>query len=176
LVGKACKHSEENCLVFSEKPNAFDGKEAIRAITKEEALEVLVNAGKEGLVHSTYNVQKGVSYICNCCTCACALMRGIAEYGHMDSMGRSDFYVSVDETLCAGCSVCIDRCQFNALEIQDDSGLCGVDLSRCYGCGLCVPVCPTGALSLKHKTPAECEPPSLTESEWREKRFAQNPH
>jgi electron transport complex protein RnfB len=170
LIGQGCKHSEENCLVFSQIPKAFDRTDAIRAISKEEALGILVDAGKEGLVHSTGNVQKGVTYICNCCTCSCGVLRGIAEFGELNAVGRSDFYVSVDETLCTGCGVCIDGCQFKALEINEDKSVCGVNLVRCYGCGLCVSACALGALSLVQKPAVEIEPPPVTEAEWREKR------
>ncbi len=170
LIGQGCKHSEENCLVFSQKAKAFDRTDAIRALTKEQALEILAEADKEGLVHSTSNVQKGVTYICNCCTCSCGILRGIAEFGELNAVGRSDFYVSVDESLCTACSLCIDRCQFTALALPDDKNVCTVNLVHCYGCGLCVSACPSGALSLVQKPSAEMEPPPVTESEWREKR------
>lgn len=170
LIGQGCHHSEENCLVFSSKPNVFNRIDDIRAVTKEEALEILENANKEGLVHSTGNKQKGVTYICNCCTCSCSILRGIAEYGELNAMGRSDFYAVVDETLCTGCEACIDRCQFKALEVSDEHGVCNVNRSRCYGCGLCISTCPSEALSLKQKPAHEIEPPPLSESEWREKR------
>ena len=69
LVGQGCKHTEENCLAFSTKAKAFHSTDAIRTITKEEAMEILLDADKEGLVHSTRNVQKGVTYLCNWLTC-----------------------------------------------------------------------------------------------------------
>lgn len=176
LIGKACRHTEENCLVFSQKPNAFKQTETIRELSKEEALEILANAGKEGLVHSTANVQNGVTYICNCCTCSCTIMRGIAEYGHLNALGRSDFTIAIDSSLCSGCSLCIERCPFNALQLQEKDGLCHVDPLHCYGCGLCVSVCSSGALSLMAKSPDQCEPLARNESEWRDQRVAAMPH
>lgn len=170
LIGQGCNHSEENCLVFSQKPKAFDRTDAIRALSKEEALEILAAAGREGLVHSTGNVQKGVSYICNCCTCSCGVLRGIAEFGELNAIARSDFHISIDESLCSACGLCIDRCQFKALEIHQDKNVCSVNLVRCYGCGLCVSACTSGAFSLVQKPPVEIEPPPVTETEWREKR------
>ncbi|HLP60682.1 MAG TPA: 4Fe-4S binding protein [Candidatus Deferrimicrobium sp.] len=170
LIGQGCKHSEENCLVFSQNANAFDSSDVIRAIDKEKALEILVDSGNEGLVHSTRNVQKGVTYICNCCTCSCGILRGLAEYGELNAVGRSDFYASVDETLCSACGLCIDHCQFKALKLRDDENVCGVNRARCYGCGLCVSACPMEALSLVQKTSAEIDPPPVTQAEWREKR------
>jgi ferredoxin len=168
LIGQGCEHTVENCLLFSSRPNAFKSRDEVRTITKEEALEILADADEEGLVHSTNNVQKGVTYICNCCTCSCGILRGLTQYGHLNAVGGSDFFAAVDETLCTGCMACIDRCQFKALEVSDD--VCKVDKSRCYGCGLCVSVCPSWALSLKLKTVTEIQPPPESESQWREER------
>ena len=169
LIGRGCNHTEENCLVFSTRAKAFHNSDAIRAITKEEALEILANADKEGLVHSTRNVQKGVTYICNCCSCSCTILMGLVKYGQLNAMGRSDFFAVVDESLCSGCSACIDRCQFNAIEVR--GGICRIDRARCYGCGLCVSVCPTEALCLKAKPADEIVSPPVSESHWREVRI-----
>lgn len=168
LIAKGCDHPVENCLVFTERPGAFDRIDDIRSISKEEALDILAEADREGLVHSTSNTQEEVNYICNCCTCSCGVLRGIAEYGSVNSVARSDFYAVVDKGLCNACEICIDRCQFNALQMIDD--ICVVDTSFCYGCGLCVTSCSTGALSLEQKDSEELTPPAYSEKEWREKR------
>ena len=81
---------------------------------------------------------------------------------------RSDFYAVVDKNLCNACEICIDRCQFNALQIIDD--ICIVDTSFCFGCGLCVTTCSTGAITLEQKNSKELIPPPFSENEWREKR------
>lgn len=168
LIGEGCQHTIENCLAFSHKPNAFTLVNSIRSISKAEAFQILSQASQEGLVHSTQNTQEGVDYICNCCSCCCGLLRGIIEYGSLNAVGRSDFYASVEESLCNGCSVCIEHCQFHALEIISD--ICQVNRERCFGCGLCVASCPTEALQLVPKSIAETDPPPKSESEWREKR------
>jgi electron transport complex protein RnfB len=168
LIGKGCHHSEENCLVLSKRPRAFRRTEAIRAISKEEALQILIRAGEEGLIHSTGNTQEEISYICNCCTCSCGVLRGIADFGHVNAVGSSEFYAVVDPTLCTGCGNCISRCQFHALEIKKDT--LTIDLSRCYGCGQCITACPTGALTLQQKKPEDIETPPITEEQWREQR------
>ncbi len=168
LIGKGCDHPVENCLVFTERPGAFDRIDDIKSISKEEALDILAEADKAGLVHSTSNTQAEVNYICNCCTCSCGVLRGIAEYGSLNSIARSDFYAVVDKELCNGCEICIDRCQFNALQMIDD--ICVVDTSFCYGCGLCITTCSTEALSLEQKNQKELIPPAYSEKEWRETR------
>jgi electron transport complex protein RnfB len=168
LIGQGCSHSEENCLAFSSRSRAFLHSEAIRAITREEAMEILAKADQEGLVHSTRNVQKEVTYICNCCTCSCAILNGLIKYGQLNAVGRSDFYAALDETRCTGCGACVQRCQFKAIEVRD--GVCQLDRTRCYGCGLCVSSCPSQAISLKLKPADEIKSPPLSQSQWREER------
>lgn len=169
LIGQGCSHTVENCLAFSSKPNAFARTEAIRSITKKEALEILSQADEEGLIHSTSNVQEGITYICNCCICCCGLLRGIIEYQSLNSVKRSDFYANVEESLCTGCAICIDRCQFQAIEVIE--GIAQINLNNCFGCGLCVSTCPSEALYLIKKPDTEIDPPPITEADWQKKRI-----
>lgn len=169
LIGKGCEHSVENCLVFSPREGAYDKADSIRTITKNEALKILFKSNEEGLVHSTGNVQKDVTYICNCCTCSCGILRSIVEYGNMNSVAGSDFYAVVNGDLCSGCSTCIDRCQFEALSMIDDISI--VNKSICFGCGLCITTCAEGAISLKQKDPEIIEPPPISESDWKSSRL-----
>jgi electron transport complex protein RnfB len=168
LIGKGCDHPVENCLVFSTRPGAFDRTDDIRAISREEALEILAEADREGLVHATSNTQAEVNYICNCCTCSCGVLRGMVEYGNTDIIARSDFYATVDRDLCTACEDCLERCQFSALKMADDT--CTVDRALCVGCGLCVTACPAEALSLILKPENELVPPPPDEEQWRVRR------
>lgn len=168
MIGEGCQHTSENCLVFSSRPGVFEKAKDIRALSKDEALDLLKKAGEEGLVHTVKNYQNGVDFICNCCSCSCAILRGIAEFGHLNAVGKSGYIVSVDENLCTGCSICVDRCHFKALTIVD--GVCKKEESRCFGCGVCVLTCPTQALSLVSRPIETIDPLSVTEKEWQEKR------
>ena len=170
LIGQGCPHTVRNCLVFSPRPGAFQKSPEIESLTREEALEILAEADREGLVHSINNAQSEVYYICNCCTCSCGVLRGIAEYGSEDSIARSDFYAEVDPDLCTGCEACLDRCAFHAMSLVD--GYCEVDRASCYGCGLCISACETGALKLVQKSPEELSPPPEDDEAWRRIRAA----
>ncbi len=170
LIGQGCHHSVENCLVFSPKPGAFDRNEDIKALTREEAQEILAEADREGLVHSVNNAQTEVYYVCNCCTCSCGVLRGMAEYGSDHSIARSDFYAVVDSDQCTGCEACIERCQFNAMTMVDE--ICVVDRVKCYGCGLCISACSSEVLSPVQKSPEEVAPPPIDDNAWRIERAA----
>jgi Pyruvate/2-oxoacid:ferredoxin oxidoreductase delta subunit len=168
LVGKGCEHTIENCLSFLPIENAFDGSEEMRAITKEEALRILKEAADEGLVHSTGNYRDGNFYVCNCCTCCCGLVRGIAEFDIPTAVAHSDFRAVVDEAECIGCEDCIERCQFEALTVPED--VCLVDHSRCVGCGVCVISCPADALSLERRPGSDTLQVPADDDEWMTRR------
>ncbi|MBU1877668.1 MAG: 4Fe-4S binding protein, partial [Chloroflexi bacterium] len=140
LVGKGCDRPVANCLSFAPVPGVFDHSEVTRAISKEEALRLLHEAEEAGLVHSPGNYRDGHFYICNCCTCCCGVLRGVAEFGHPTAVASSGFLAVVDDEACIGCGDCLARCQFGALAVPDD--LCLVDAVRCVGCGLCASACP----------------------------------
>ena len=164
LIGKGCDHPVENCLVFAGVEGVFDHSKVDRALTKEEALRILREAEESGLVHSTGNYRDGHHYICNCCTCCCGVLRGVAEFGVPTAIAHSDFYAVVDADLCIGCEDCVERCQFGALAVPDD--VCEVDRVRCVGCGVCTMVCPTDALRLERRPEGETPPLPAGEDEW----------
>lgn len=168
LLGKECHHALETCLVFAPTKNAFDKSKVDRAITKEEALRILWETEEAGLVHSSGNYRDGIEYICNCCTCCCGIMRGIAEYGILSAIAHSDFQIALEEEKCSLCGACIDRCQFKTLSLPDT--MLTVNLRHCVGCGLCVLVCPTEALHLEHREPDQIFIPPSDIKEWRAQR------
>jgi Na+-translocating ferredoxin:NAD+ oxidoreductase subunit B len=171
LVGKGCDHTVENCLVFAPSEGAFEESEATRTITREEAHRILAQAAEEGLVHSTMNQRDQIFYICNCCTCCCGVIRGVAEFAVPTALARSDFRAAVNEDACVGCGVCVDRCGFGALAVDDD--VCRVDYARCVGCGVCVAGCAVGALFLERRPEGETEEPPANYKEWLGKRAAE---
>jgi electron transport complex protein RnfB len=164
LIGKGCVHTVENCLVFAPSPGVFDDSSETRAVTKEEALEVLSKAAEEGLVHSAMNQRDQIHYICNCCTCCCGIIRGVAEFGIPTAVATSDFRVTVDAGECSGCGACVERCNFGALSVAE--GMCIPDYAKCVGCGICVQSCPVTALSMERRPEGEVETPPGTFREW----------
>ena len=161
LIGDPCEHPLDVCMILSDKPEAFANQEDIRSLTHDEALHTLQRAADAGLVHCVSNNQRDLWYICNCCTCSCGILRGMAEMGIANVVARSAFVNRVEEDLCIACGECLPACQFNALTLED---VLQVNEIRCVGCGLCVPLCPQNALSLVRR-PDEAAPP-LTEKDW----------
>lgn len=170
LIGKGCDRPLENCLVFAPVDGVFDHSDVTRAITKEEAKRILLEAEEAGLVHSPGNYQDGNYYICNCCTCCCGLLRNVAAFSIPAVIAKSDFVATVDAEVCAGCGDCVARCQFGALGVVDE--VCLVEEGRCLGCGLCATVCPTEALHLQRRAGGEVPLPPMSDKEWRAQRAA----
>ena len=171
LVGKGCDHPLEVCLSFSTREGMFDNMPLMRVLTKEEALQVLRDATEAGLVHTLGNHRDGHFYICNCCTCSCGILRGIAEFDLPNAVARSDFQAVVDYDICAGCEDCLERCQFDALSMPEMVAV--VDYTRCVGCGQCVSVCSTGALSMERRPQADRDPLPENLDEWMVERAKQ---
>ncbi len=158
LLENPCSYPTSVCLVMSQqKENAFDEDELTATITKEDSLRILREAEEAGLVHCTMNIQEGHSYICNCCTCCCNVLRAVSVSGAPHAFVKSNFLAAVDADLCTGCETCVDRCQFDALSVPD--GICIVDKNNCIGCGVCSLACPEDALSLDPREGAKHSPP-----------------
>jgi ferredoxin len=169
LIGDPCTHPVDACLIMSETPGAFDSASGITTLTLEGALGVLRRAAEAGLVHTVNNSQRDVSYICNCCTCSCGILRGMADLGMANVVARSAFVNRVDEERCEACGLCVESCQFSALALDASAR---VDARRCVGCGACVLVCPEEALALVRRPADEVLPPPETQADWERTRLA----
>ncbi len=152
IEGKPCHAPLESCFAFGPLGEYYIENGIGRRVSLEEALEVLKKNEEAGLVPSPANAQR-VGGMCSCCACCCELLKAIKLDAHPSRKVKSNYFARVDADLCTGCEICIDRCQMEAIAVNDDCA--AVDLNRCLGCGLCVTTCPTEALSLCKKSPGE---------------------
>jgi NAD-dependent dihydropyrimidine dehydrogenase PreA subunit len=164
-IGRRCDFPLKVCLIFSsvERPPRPED------ISQEEALAILDQTEKIGLVHTVSNVMEGFSYVCNCCGCCCAILRGITEWGIENSVAYANYYAVIDPDECLGCGACIERCQVQAIAEQD--GVAVVDQERCIGCGLCVTGCPNDVVKLQRKPDAEIVYPPADYATWEHERL-----
>jgi electron transport complex protein RnfB len=174
LLDNPCEKPLEVCLAIAPVPGVFDNNPlGGRAISKEEAYEVLRKSEEAGLVHLTWNVESGHFFICNCCGCCCGVLRGINDLGIAAStVVNSYYYAEIDPDECVACGTCADeRCQVNAIEEGEEAYR--VIREKCIGCGLCVTTCPSEAIRLVRKPPEEVVPPPKDEDAWFEERGRQ---
>ena len=121
--------------------------------SREELLVILKKARDLNLTHITDNIRHRPSFICNCCSCCCGAMQAWNRGTPM--LASSGYIASVEPGLCAGCGLCADFCQFDAISVDNEHAI--VDLGTCMGCGVCVSKCPQEALSLL-RDPSRGEP------------------
>lgn len=161
LLKQPCEKTEsrEWCFVFAydDKDATFHGKK--RHVTKEEALEMLNRAEKEGLILQSTNSKKPI-YLCVCCGCCCGILSEGKQMENPAQYFESNYYASIDSDLCIGCGKCIKRCNMDAISLVEKKSI--VDVNRCIGCGLCVSTCPKEAIQLMSKSEVEVPPKSTT--------------
>jgi len=164
-IRRRCDFPLRTCLSFS----PFKGQPSEHDISKEEALAFLDKAEEMGLVHTVSNVTKGLGYVCNCCSCCCAILRGITDWGIVNSVAHANYYSFIDSDECLGCGICRKRCQVHA--ISEKEGVSVVNRDICIGCGLCVTGCPNGVAKLKKKPESEIINPPADFETWEHERL-----
>lgn len=63
------------------------------------------------------------------------------------------YLIQINEDAFIGCEVYVDRCQVEALKMEDDKMT--RNANRCIDCGLCMYACPTEALNLEQREPGK---------------------
>jgi NAD-dependent dihydropyrimidine dehydrogenase PreA subunit len=154
MAGHGCDKPLETCLVFGMAADFYLRNGLGRAISQQQALAILKQANEAGLVLQPGNSKRSLN-ICACCGCCCGVLRSMKRHPAPASLFASPFVAAADPATCQGCGTCLDRCQMEALRLEDDKVI--LDLDRCIGCGLCVTTCPTGSLGLMRK-PESAQP------------------
>ena len=154
LLDKGCDKPKEVCLLFGSHADYYVENKMGRYITSEEACKILDQCEEAGLVNQPANMINPGG-MCNCCEDCCGVLRALNRLPNPGVMVHNRYWAVVDQEECTGCEVCLDRCQMNAIEIEDTAR---IDSDRCIGCGLCVTTCPVDAIRLDEK-PKELQVP-----------------
>jgi Pyruvate/2-oxoacid:ferredoxin oxidoreductase delta subunit len=121
-----------------------------RIASADEVVDALERAEETGLVHISMNVKDDPWFICNCCRHACGLLRSVTDLGITHGVAPSSFWMIIDEDMCSGCELCVDRCPVGAITMRED-GVAQVIHEKCLGCGVCEVICGQGAMSLQKR-------------------------
>jgi len=148
LSGKGCSHTLETCLQFDTFADYYVENNMARWISTAEALAVLKQSEKEGLVIHILNSQK-VEAMCCCCSCCCGMLISLKLFPAPARALKSNYICLFNEILCTQCGICAQRCTVGAFKVKDEKVEFHAD--RCIGCGLCVTTCPAEALQLAKK-------------------------
>ena len=147
MIGKGCDKPKEVCLSFGAGAYYYEQNGLGRAIDQAEALEIVKKGVAAGLVLQPGNQQKSLN-ICMCCGCCCGVLKNLKTLDKPAHVVHTNYFAEVDQEACTACEACVERCQMDAITIDDTAV---VDPDRCIGCGLCVTDCPTEAMRLKQK-------------------------
>jgi Na+-translocating ferredoxin:NAD+ oxidoreductase subunit B len=149
-IDDACDKPLEVCFMFGSMARYYLDNKLGRKISYDEAVAILTEAQRAGLVTQPATSQNPGG-MCSCCGDCCGVLRAIKLEAKPAELVCSNYQAFVDAENCTGCGVCLERCQMDAVSLNnDDTALINYD--RCIGCGLCVPTCPVEAIILKGKS------------------------
>ena len=165
-MGAGCDAPKETCLIFGDWADYYVRNGLGRYIDQAEVMEILTEADKANLVLQPSN-SRDIALMCCCCGCCCEVLTRLKRHPRPYEVVASPFMARHEPETCEGCGVCVDRCQMDALTLEDDHVV--LNSTRCIGCGLCVSTCPTGSLTLMRKPASEqIKVPITIDATWRE--------
>jgi len=150
-LGKACDHDQQNCLSFGNAAEVLIHNGLAERITSSESMRLLEASKEAGLAQTGDNVQRNLSYICNCCGCCCGMMEAIKTFDINNAIVSSNWIVEIDQESCTGCAKCEKACPVDAIEMvkyqaNGKSRQRAVrDEEICLGCGICPGECNSGS-------------------------------
>jgi electron transport complex protein RnfB len=183
-----CRYPTEVCLHFDKLGHYIVENGMGREITRQETEEILKRSAELGLIHGISNQQEKPDTICNCCRDCCIWFLAMNKYGHNGSLTPSNFRVTVNQSNCTGCGLCVKRCPMEALHMKEVPSAKGrkttvkngdgrqreltnktgrvseLKQERCIGCGVCAYKCQSQSLALQ-RNQAEHHPPQ-TGRDW----------
>ena len=154
-VDRACGQPLEVCLSLNTPAESLIRNGFAKPLTVAEAMDVLEQSKQAGLAQTADNVQRKVTYICNCCGCCCEMFRAATQFGLSHPIVTSNWIMHVDPDKCKGCGKCVKACPIRAISLDENGGnekptkLANCDETLCVGCGVCYSACRLGAVTMK---------------------------
>jgi len=164
-----CRHKKEHlnmncdapmdiCMTFNNTADSLIRHGHARKVGKIEGLDLLQEAYDNNLVQFGENVQKRVSFICNCCGCCCEAMIAARRFAIMNPVHTTNFLPDVNQNECNGCGKCVNVCPVEAMTLVSANSHSKPKMKKaqlnediCLGCGLCVKACDKDHIVLKSR-------------------------
>ncbi len=159
-LGKDTGQPMETCFMFGPMAKYYIDTKLGRQVTADEAVSILTNAEKAGLVTQSAAAQNPIA-LCSCSGDSCMVLRALKLSDKPAAHVTSNYQASVEASECIGCQACVDICHMHAITMKDD--IAEINLDRCIGCGLCVRRCAPGAIHLMLKADQPDIPPTIVE-------------
>jgi ferredoxin len=117
-VGRACKAPKMICMTLNNAAASLIRNGIARRIDAIEGMDLLQEAYDYNLVQSGENVQRQVSFICNCCACCCDGLIAARKFGSRLPIQTSNYIPRFDADCCNGCGKCSRVCPAEAIHMQ----------------------------------------------------------
>jgi Pyruvate/2-oxoacid:ferredoxin oxidoreductase delta subunit len=151
LSQKNCDAPIESCITLNRGAEYAIDRGHGRKLTKEQAMDIIKEAEKAGLVHMAEDKGYG-NAICNCCSCCCEMLRLIKFSNKKWILSPSRYLVVINKDACTSCGACVEICPADAV-VLNSSDITEISSENCLGCGLCTRACPSDAVTLKQIKP-----------------------
>jgi ferredoxin len=155
---RRCDAPLHNCIVFNRGAEYAIGRGAGRQVSVDEVMAIFAESEKLGLVHTwPFFASPRLNEVCNCCSDCCGIFDAGLKFGTVDRiLEKAHVRADVDQESCNGCQDCVERCFFEAIEMQKSPASkklkAVVKTDKCFGCGVCVLGCEVGAIAMKMRT------------------------
>ncbi len=150
-----CRTLHENCdnpiytCIRINYPAEIRQKETGQYLSKNDAITILNNARKHGVILTIEQCLRPYQYnICMCCTCCCLPKKLRYEFG-VDVYRAGPYIPEIEEQECKSCKKCINKCPVSA--ISENNGNIEINIQECLGCGVCEDLCPSNSITMIKK-------------------------
>lgn len=166
MQGEKCKVTDrkETCMAANVAASAVLQHGMGREISKQDAIDLLAENTKQGLVLQPSNTQE-IEFVCSCCGCCCGMLSIQKQLPRPLDFWASNYFAVMDVDKCTLCGLCAKNCQVEAITVKKkNKKVVAVKLNakKCIGCGNCVAACKFDAITLVKKA-TEAIPPKTFE-------------
>ncbi len=156
----ACNRPLETCVRLDQGAVLTLERGHGRRLTRTELKALVVNAHRNGLMHTgdrRWREHGDLFGFCNCCACDCYPFRASQQLGMQRQWPRSHYRAEHDLDRCEHCGLCVRRCHFAAFYHDGTRAVVNgksrkavlFEPARCWGCGLCATTCPHEAIIMR---------------------------
>ena len=157
-LDEACDAPMEVCFSLNQGAETLMGSGIARRVDTGQAMALLEQSKAAGLVQTGDNVQRNMTYMCNCCGCCCGMLNAIKKFDMPNAVMAAGWVMEVDQESCTGCGKCAAVCPIDAITLLEETRADGrkkrravCDGELCLGCGVCYASCKSDAIALRRR-------------------------